>query len=218
MHRSCLRVSRAMGLAVAVRGDLPGSGLIASNHLSYLDILAFASVTPCIFVSKQDVLRWPVFGTLAKFGGTIFINRERRSAVADVSAKVEQALQAGLPVVLFPEGTSTDGTSVLPYYPSLLEAALRCGSTFTPAAVGYSAAGHEEAEFCYYGEIAFARHLLSVLAKPAPAIQVAFGQSGQQFSDRKEAAAALRQQTMELRNLLIRNSSDMNAGTTCRER
>lgn len=199
MHSSCRRVARAFRLKIAWEGQPPAAGLITSNHLSYLDVLAFASVTPCIFVSKADVLHWPVFGMLARFGGTLFVNRERRTAVEVVSLQMEAVLAEGLPLVLFPEGTSTDGSEVLPYFPSLLEAALRARAPITPAAVAYAAPGRPESSFCYYGDVSFLPHLRSLLRVPWAQAKVSFGPTQRGFQDRKQAARELREDTLALR-------------------
>ena len=102
-------------MSVSASGPLPASGLIVSNHLSYLDILFYASLMPCIFVSKSEVLSWPLFGILARCGGTIFVERSRAHGVDEPARRIAAALTLGIPVVLFPEGTSTDGRTVLPF-------------------------------------------------------------------------------------------------------
>jgi len=121
LHEACVLILRRLAMRVSSSGSLPDSGLIVSNHLSYLDILFYAAVMPCIFVSKSEVLSWPVFGLLARCGGTIFIRRDRAASVDEVSTRMREALAAGIPIVLFPEGTSTDGSKVLRrYLPRLL--------------------------------------------------------------------------------------------------
>ncbi|ACO31669.1 MULTISPECIES: lysophospholipid acyltransferase family protein [Acidobacterium] len=202
MHRSCRRVARAFQLEIAWEGTPPAAGLITSNHLSYLDVLAFASVMPCVFVSKADVLHWPVFGMLARFGGTLFVNRERRTAVESVSQQMEAVLAEGFPLVLFPEGTSTDGSEVLPYFPSLLEAAIRVCAPITPAAVAYASPGRTESGFCYFGDVSFLPHLRSLLRVPRAEARVRFGLTMQSFRDRKQAARELREHTLALRGAL----------------
>jgi 1-acyl-sn-glycerol-3-phosphate acyltransferase len=211
MHHSCRRVARAFHLEIAQEGISPAAGLITSNHLSYLDVLAFASVMPCVFVSKADVLHWPVFGMLARFGGTLFVNRERRTAVESVSQQMEAVLAEGLPLVLFPEGTSTDGSEVLPYFPSLLEAAVRCRASFTPAAIGYAAPGRPESSFCYYGDVSFLPHLRSLLRVPWAQAKVSFGPTQPGFQDRKQAARGLREHTLVMRADLQAASSRVSA-------
>jgi 1-acyl-sn-glycerol-3-phosphate acyltransferase len=69
-------VLKRIGMEVVVDGDPPLQGLVVSNHLSYLDVLAYASISPCLFVAKQEVKAWPVFGAFATMAGTIYVDRE----------------------------------------------------------------------------------------------------------------------------------------------
>ena len=111
---------------------MPSSGLLVSNHLSYLDIVVLSSIRPCVFVAKRDVARWPLFGWLAHAAGTIFVDRERRFSTEFVNG-IHEAIAAGLPVVLFPEGTSSDGSTVLPFKSALLESAVQLRSPVAAA-------------------------------------------------------------------------------------
>jgi 1-acyl-sn-glycerol-3-phosphate acyltransferase len=117
----CKRLLRLWRTRIEVHGDVPFSGLVVSNHLTYLDILVICSTTPAVFVAKREISGWPVFGWFAILAGTVFVDRSRRSVVADVANEVKQALGEGALVVLFPEGTSSDGSTVLPFRPSLLQ-------------------------------------------------------------------------------------------------
>ncbi len=87
-------------------GGSEGRGLTVSNHLTYLDILVYGAARPFLFVAKSEVRRWPLLGTLASLGGTIFVDRGRSLQVAQASRQIEQGLRDGIPVLLFPEGTS----------------------------------------------------------------------------------------------------------------
>jgi 1-acyl-sn-glycerol-3-phosphate acyltransferase len=202
MHHSCRRVARALQFSLHVTGAVPSSGIIVSNHLGYLDILAFASATPCIFVSRHDVTHWPIFGALARFGGTIFLRRDRRTAVDTASRQILAALQSGLPVVLFPEGTSTDGSQVLPFHPSLLEPAIRSGSAITAAAIAYQSSSRPESAFAYYGDVRFLPHLLAMLRVPHTRTLLQFRPSSRLFENRKQAAQFLHRHTVALRTAL----------------
>ncbi len=128
---------RLINCKVRVSGAIPQHGLIVCNHLSYLDILAMLSVCQAVFVSKSDVRRWPFFGLLARMAGTVFVDRGRRTAVFVPLKSITCALKAGHPVVIFPEGTSSDGLGVLPFRSSLLEAAIVSRVPITPAAIDY---------------------------------------------------------------------------------
>jgi 1-acyl-sn-glycerol-3-phosphate acyltransferase len=192
-------MTRTLHLSLAIEGSIPARGLIVSNHLGYLDILTFAAAAPCIFLSKQEVCDWPVFGTLARFGGTVFVDRERRTGVRDATLQISAALHAGLRVVVFPEGTSTNGSEILPFRASLLQAAIHCEAPITAAAVGYKSPFRSESDFCYYGNIHFVPHLLSMLRLPNGKVRLSFSLRSSRYTDRKTAARTLHQQTANLR-------------------
>jgi 1-acyl-sn-glycerol-3-phosphate acyltransferase len=106
---------RVKGARLARRKRL----LIVCNHASYLDILVLGSRFKVNFVAKSDVAGWPVFGLLCRLGGTIFISRSRMRAKAEVGMMAREMARRSLPLVIFPEGTSTDGTFVLPFKSSI---------------------------------------------------------------------------------------------------
>src|SRR5262249_10787518 len=121
LQRHSRRGLRVLEVGVSVNGCVPGSGLLVSNHLSYLDVLVLSSITPAIFVSKSEVKHWPVFGWMARRAGTLFIERAKRGDVARVNDEADRLLETGMLLVIFPEGTSSDGREVLPFRSSLLE-------------------------------------------------------------------------------------------------
>src|SRR5881296_2957065 len=114
LHRWCAFACRVLGIRVTTCGSMPASGLLVCNHLSYLDVIVLSSIRPCVFVAKRDIAVWPLFGWLARAAGTIFVDRERRLPSSAVLDPVRDAITGGLLVVLFPEGTSSDGSTVLP--------------------------------------------------------------------------------------------------------
>jgi 1-acyl-sn-glycerol-3-phosphate acyltransferase len=197
-------IARRLRMRVTVDGPLPSSGLIVSNHLSYLDILFFASQMPCIFVSKAEVLSWPMFGVLARCGGTIFVERGRGAVLDSVTSQMRSALGMGVPVVLFPEGTSTDGSTVLNFFPALFEAAVQARAPIFPSAISYELAGGREVDLCYYGDITFGPHLLSALARRDVHARIAFAEEAAHYSDRKSAARASREQVIAHRDAMAR--------------
>ena len=187
LHEACGIILRRLSMDVSVSGSIPRLGLIVSNHLSHLDILLYAAVMPCIFVSKSEVLVWPMFGILARCGGTIFVERSRVHGVNHPAHQIVEALRRDIPVILFPEGTSTDGRAVLPFRSALFEPAIVTHSSIRSAAVAYSVSDGVEADLCYYGEITFFPHLLSVLARKSVGGAIAFGEDFR-ANDRKSAA------------------------------
>jgi 1-acyl-sn-glycerol-3-phosphate acyltransferase len=96
---------------------------LAANHTSYIDVIVLAAVIPVAFVAKSDVAGWPFFGTVAKLVNTVFVERERRSRTAEQRDKIRERLEDGGTIVLFPEGTSSDGNRVLNFKSALLSAA-----------------------------------------------------------------------------------------------
>ncbi|MEM8687455.1 MAG: lysophospholipid acyltransferase family protein [Pseudomonadota bacterium] len=113
--------ARLMGAKLRVQGVPPVSGpvLIAANHVSWIDIIAIGATVPCFFIAKRDVRSWPVFGPLARLLQTCFVDREKRSAVGAVRQEMAGRFRQGHILVLFPEGTSTDGRQVLNFKSAL---------------------------------------------------------------------------------------------------
>lgn len=178
---------------------MPSDGLIVSNHLSYLDILCFSSVAPCIFVSKSEVRKWPVFGRLATNGGTIYIDRESKADAHRVAKQIEDALRDGIRVILFPEGTSSDGSGVLRFHAPLFESAVRAHATITPAALLYEMTDGDPAQdVCYWGDMTFGSHFLRLLSKGDVRANIRIGTSRDGFVDRKAASSALRSDVLTL--------------------
>jgi 1-acyl-sn-glycerol-3-phosphate acyltransferase len=198
LHASCKRIARRLSLLPEVSGAPDGSCLTVSNHLTYLDILVYGAVRPFVFVAKSEVRRWPLLGALASLGGTIFVDRGRSLQVAEASQQIEQGLRDGLPVLLFPEGTSSDGREVLPFRSPLFEPAIRAGVSVTAAAIRYQAADTAESELTYWGEKVFFPHLFRTLCVGGLAAEICFD-SPRRFSDRKTAARAAWRKVHELR-------------------
>jgi lyso-ornithine lipid O-acyltransferase len=189
LHASCARIAKRLALAPSIShaqaGD--GAGLTVSNHLTYLDILVYGAARPFLFVAKSEVRRWPLLGTLASLGGTIFVDRDRSLQVADATGQIEQALRAGIPVLLFPEGTSSDGSSVLPFRSPLFDSAIRAGASVTAAAVRYHAVDVTEDQVTYWGDMVFLPHLFRTLCVRGLTAEIGFD-SPCRFPDRKCAA------------------------------
>ena len=120
-HKAILKI---IGVRVRVSGPLPAPGtLIVSNHVSWLDICIIGSVLPVNFVAKADISGWPILGFLAKLQKTLFIKRDRRSDTANQRNAMQERLLEGGRLLLFPEGTTGDGTIVFPFKSSLFAAA-----------------------------------------------------------------------------------------------
>ena len=185
---------------VSLSGTVPKQGLIACNHLGYIDILVLGSLCPAIFVAKRDVKLWPIFGWLCRNAGTIFVSRDNPAEVPAQLATMERPLREGIPVVLFPEGTSSEGGTVLPFRSSLLESTVRSGKPVTPTAISYSLHGNGNPgqEIAYWGDHTLFPHLLNLLSKPGFEARIAFGHSRPPESDRKREATRLHGEVSEL--------------------
>jgi 1-acyl-sn-glycerol-3-phosphate acyltransferase len=201
-------ILRRLGMQLESRGTRPAQGLVCSNHLSYLDILVFAAATPCVFVAKREVRRWPVFGVLARCGGTIFVDRQSRSSAEEDTRKIAGVLKEGVPVLLFPEGTSTDGSAVLRFHPTLLEPAVQLTTEITAAAIGYRAQGAEERDVCWFGDAPFLPHLLRTLARARVVAEVEFFPERSAQPDRKTAALELHERVEAMRKRMARSVTD----------
>ena len=199
LHQSCRRIQLKLGIALDAERALPARSLIVSNHLSHLDILLYGSLGPVIFVSKKEVQKWPLIGRLATNGGTIFVDRARRVEAFDAARQIEELLCGDLPVVLFPEGTSSDGSQVLPFHPSLFASAIRASAPITAAAIAYAADEVEESELTYWGDKVFAPHLFRTLSVKRLSINIEFAHQGQVFTDRKQAARMMHAGVVQLR-------------------
>ncbi len=137
-------VLKSLGLQLQVEGTLPrpGATLLVANHVSWLDIVALHAATPqARFVSKADVLHWPLLGWLIKGAGTLFIERERKRDAVRVVHAMAEALLAGDTVAVFPEGTTGPGPELLPFHANLLQAAISTNTPVQPAALRYADAG-----------------------------------------------------------------------------
>jgi len=199
LHRCCRQGLRRLGIPVSVRGQFPSSGLIASNHLSYLDILVYSSISPCVFVSKREVKSWPVFGVMGEIAGTVFIDRSRNVDTLRVNNEMLEALAQGAVVVLYAEGTSTNGQSVLPFRPALFEGVVKSGVPITPAHISYSLSdGDPSEDVCYWGDHSFLPHLLRLLSRHGVSAHVRFSSEANTFEDRKVAAEQTRKAVEEL--------------------
>lgn len=131
---------RCMGLTVEVSGAArPGATLVVANHISWLDIAAIHAALPHVrFVSKADVLRWPLLGWLIRSAGTLFIERERKRDALRVVHAMADALKAGDAVAVFPEGTTGEGPQPLPFHANLLQAAIATATPVQPVALRFS--------------------------------------------------------------------------------
>ena len=201
LHHWSRFACRVLGIHVTKRGSIPPSGLLVCNHLSYLDVVVFSSIQPCVFVAKRDITVWPLFGWLARAAGTIFVDRERRLSSSAVLDPVRDAITGGSLVVLFPEGTSSDGSTVLPFKSALLESAVQLRCPVAAAAIEYSLdQGSVADEVCYWRDMILVPHLLNLFSKPEIRSNCSFSLPKIRSGDRKQMARELRGEVVALRS------------------
>ncbi|WP_263359441.1 lysophospholipid acyltransferase family protein [Acidicapsa ligni] len=206
----CGRITLAsMGIRYRVEGPLPnGPTLIVANHLSYLDIAICSAALPCAFVAKSEIASWPAFGFLARLGGTIFVDRGSRLSAWDTAESMGLRLDSGVPVLLFPEGTSTDGSEVQRFHSTLFAPAIEAGLAVIPAAIFYEpwTADIAESHFCWFGDESFFPHLMRVLGTERFTAVVRFGDA-EVFPDRRTAAWRSHDAVQRLREKERRDAS-----------
>ena len=212
LHRFCARAMRRLKIDISVVGTFPERGAVISNHLSYVDIVVFATLHPCVFVSKAEIRRWPVVGWMTTMSGTVYVERGHGGSAMRARKGMQAALDAGLPTVFFPEGTTTNGSHLLKFHSGLLAQVLDRGSPVTAASLRYSFAEDNgpgvsvEDDVCYWGDRNMLAHIFKFLGLRGVRAEVRFADAPIAFSSdrlhRKMAAveahaavAALRNQT-----------------------
>lgn len=145
-------VVRVMGVHQDVQGrPVPGAALVVANHVSWLDIAVLGSHVGAGFVSKSEVARWPVVGWLAREGGTLFIHRGKHDSAEHIAHDMTARLASGGRVLLFPEGTTSDGTEVRRFKNRLFQPALHANVPVQPVALRYHR-GHDRVDPVVYIE------------------------------------------------------------------
>ena len=188
LQQAASMILKCLGIKYQVEGQLPCCGLVVSNHLSYLDIVIISAAMPCFFVAKMEIVGWPFFGKAARTGGTIFLDRSSLASAMSVADQITERLNLPVPVLLFPEGTSTDGAQVLRFHSRLIDPATTAGAPITAAALRYEIEGGvEERELCWYGDESFATHMWKVLGVVGFSAQLRFFEP-RIYPDRRTAA------------------------------
>lgn len=159
---------RILGIRVEPLGDLniDQQGFIVSNHISYTDIMVLAGLMPAVFLSKQDVRRWPLVGLLSILAGTVFIDRSAKSGIPAAIKGMTKKMNARVNAVVFPEGTTSDSSDVMPFKSSFFELPLLMNSPVIPVSISYDAprcTGREK-PVAWYGKEPFLRHFWRLLS------------------------------------------------------
>jgi 1-acyl-sn-glycerol-3-phosphate acyltransferase len=192
------------GLKVTVHGnpvEVPGTLYIA-NHVSYLDIIVLGHLIDARFVAKSDVAGWPLFGLLARLSNTLFVTRDRRKSVQD-SEQIQAAISAGDQLIMFPEGTSSNGRTVLPFKSSLF-AGVDPGRVptnvqlqpisiaYTNYAEGRALKGPLTDLYAWYGDMTLFGHLMTVFGLKGASVEIRLQPPIHPwaFTDRKQLTSA----------------------------
>ncbi len=203
--RFAKRLLRMLRLEVVAKGMPPEGSFIAANHQGYVDILVMASITPQVFLSKKSVGDWAVIGRFVKMAGTLFIDRSRRSEVSKQEEGFAQAIEQKVGMTVYLEGTSTDGSEVLPFKSSLLQPVVTNQWGVTPAFIQYECEGGDPAlDVCWWEEMTFGKHLLKMMTLKSIKATIVFGESRIPGDDRKALAKALHGDVIALKSELER--------------
>lgn len=163
-----------LNIKVSVVGDEGqlerGGYVIIANHVSYVDGIVLGSIFPIVFVSKREVRSWPIVGQWNILCGTVFINRQRKDEVGSLVDEMARKLKQEANILLFPEGTSTNGEKLLPFQTVPLAAPLRSRSIIVPMTVTYKSIDDEPVAatnrdlIYWYGDMDFVSHFWRLLA------------------------------------------------------
>ena len=211
------RYSRALCALLRVRVRVIGTpvqgqpALILCNHVSWLDIPLLASIGPVAFVAKQEVSHYPIVGVIAKLMRTVFVDRKRRHQTPDVNAEIANRMNEGHPVVLFAEGTSSDGNRVLAFRSALIGAVAQADPAkvgpahsvlLQPASIGYTRiqgmpmGRQHRPVVAWYGDLDFTPHFKEFVRRGVVDVTVTFGTAlpYDQNTDRKSVARSIEAQ------------------------
>jgi 1-acyl-sn-glycerol-3-phosphate acyltransferase len=202
LHRFCARAMRGMGFEIGVEGMFPERGAVISNHLSYLDIVVFAALHPCVFVAKEEIRRWPVVGWMTTMSGTVYVARGHGGSAMRARKEMQAALDAGLPVVFFPEGTTSNGSQLLKFHSGLISQVVAGGASVTAAYLSYRFTEENGPDVsvaddvCYWGDHNMLAHVFKFLGLRGVRAEVRFAEEPIAFSSdglhRKMAAVEAR--------------------------
>lgn len=177
-------VAKIMGITIDEKGEISHQTpkLILSNHVSWLDIVIISATHPVAFVAKSEVSKWPLIGLFAQLQQTIFINRTRRSETKAVSEEIKNRIQNHQSIVLFAEGTTSDGNRTLPFKSALLGAleAQDEHILVQPLAINYTKMGGlpigraQRPTIAWYGDMEIASHLWALLKVPSIHVELSW--------------------------------------------
>ena len=199
-----LEMLGVLAIKLTVHGRPPDAGpvLLVANHISWLDIVVMHAARHCRFVAKADLKHWPLISTLATGAGTLYIEREKRRDAMRVVHHMAQSLRAGDVVAVFPEGTTSDGQSLLPFHANLIQAAISAQAPAQPVALQFLDRASRQPSFApsYVGDDTLIGSIWRTLTAPTLAAVVTFGAAQMADGrDRRTWSADLRAEIESLR-------------------
>lgn len=197
LHGAARALCAMHALRVRVTGALPAPPfVIVANHVSYLDPIILASLTPCTAIAKQEIGGWPIIGDRARALGVLLVDRARPESGARVLRSALRALRHGVPVLNFPEGSTTRGEKVLPFRKGIFGVARIAGVPVVPAAVTYDAP-----ELCWAGDDTFLPHYLRLSRRREARAAITFGPPLGEHGGAADVAARARAVILDLLSL-----------------
>lgn len=192
------------GVHLKVLGQpvLSGPALMVSNHISWLDILVIHAARYCRFVSKSDIRDWPLVGALATGAGTLYIERNRRKDALRMVRDMAEAMKDGDVLAVFPEGTTSDGLSLLLFHANLIQSAIAAEAPVQPMSLKFVDARTGELTLapCYIGDDTLVGSVWRTLTAPPITAVVCFGEpQTANGRERRQWAHELRETVMALR-------------------
>lgn len=177
----CKQLLTAFNLRVTCFGHVPEANatftntLFIANHISWADIHALNSMLPLRFIAKSEIKNWPIFGYLVSHANTLFVDRNNRRGARHTIEVAASSLKSGDNLCLFPEGTTTDGTTIRPFKSSLLQAAYQAQTTVWPIAIRYPLPNGEiNTDVAYAGETTLVESMRKVLLQTQPVVELHF--------------------------------------------
>ena len=207
---------RALGIRLVVDRVPPAAnlqGLMVSNHSSWIDIFATNAVQAVRFISKSEIRDWPVLGRLVTMAGTLYVERGNRNKINETNESIRDAVAAGDLVGFYPEGTTTDGTYLLPFKTNLFQPAVDYQMMVYPVAVSYRQRGEPTRLASYEGNTSFGESLLSLTRAAGLEVYVAFGEpiAGGMYEHRAALALATQDAIMGMTGLVVKMPSEEQA-------
>ena len=167
-----------LSIRLRLSGTLPSAQdhpvMLVANHVSWLDVYSLNTVCPSRFVAKSEIRGWPFLGWLSRNVGTLFIERKRISDIVRINQDISNALTIGDLVSIFPEGTTSDGTTVKKFHASLLQSAVAVEASLYPVAIRYHDASGELSKAPVYVDVSLLESLVQILQQPWIEVELIF--------------------------------------------